>query len=473
MSALTPHRGRWDRAAATHLLNRAGFGPLPEEVEAALRRGLPATVRQLLDFEPEGTRFPMPELPALVELPRRELAGLPPAERQAKQREFQRANREALEAIQGWWIRRMRQSHWPLREKLVLFWHSHFATSAEDVRSARLMFQQNALLRKHCLGDFRTLLIGISRDPAMLRYLDNNTNRKGRPNENYARELLELFTMGIGHYTEDDVKAAARAFTGWTFEEDEFVFRQRDHDFGAKTFLGRTGHFDGTDIIDIILQQPVTARFLAGKLLKFFACDEPDPAVVEALAGVLRDSGYQFRPLLETLFASDYFYSAPVRRTQIKSPAQLVVGTARLLGAQLDERALALAMQQLGQHLLHPPNVKGWDGGETWINTQTLLQRYNFAGFLLTGKTAGTGARFRQRLDRFGPPTHELTKWYPKEACDNPAALVDALVARLLSGPIDAKARQWLIEQAETTRLAERPVRIAHLILSMPDYQLC
>jgi hypothetical protein len=473
MSGLAPYRGRWDRAAAIHLLNRAGFGPLPEEVSAAVRAGLPATVRDLMAFEPEGSRFTLPTLPDLIEFPRRELIGLSQTEREMKLREFRRANQEGLEETRGWWIRRMLHSRWPLREKLVLFWHGHFATSANEVRSARLMFNQNAFLRKHCLADFRTLLVGISQDPAMLRYLDNNTNRKERPNENYARELMELFSMGIGNYTEEDVKAAARAFTGWTFAGEDFEFQERNHDTGPKKFLDRTGNFDGTDIIDIILDQPCTARFMATKLLKFFVTDNPASAVVDELADLLRGNGYQFRPALETLFLSEYFYSAPARRTQIKSPAQLVVGSVRLLGVHLNERALAVAMRNLGQDLLYPPNVKGWDGGETWISTQTLLQRYNFAGFLLSGEMPGDAKRFRFRLDRFGRPKHELATWYPKELCDNVTGLVDSLVARLVQAPLDAQARQWLIQQAETARLSDRPVRVAHLIMSMPDYQLC
>ncbi|MEI6082866.1 MAG: DUF1800 domain-containing protein [Verrucomicrobiota bacterium] len=474
MSTLQPYVGKWNGTLAAHLLNRTGFGPLPAEIERAVAAGLTKTVDGLLSPENEGSQFPMPVMPEVAEFPRRELAALSPEERKKKMEEIQRANREGVEAVRAWWIGRMWRSQWPLREKLVLFWHGHFTSSVMDVKVPRLMFNQNAFFRKNCLGDFRTLLVGISQDPAMLRYLDNNTNRREHPNENYARELMELFSMGIGNYTEDDVKAAARAFTGWTSEGEDFVFNERAHDGNVKTFLNETGRFDGTDIIDIILLQPCTARFMATKLLNYFVTDHPAPAAVEAVAAMLRSNGYQFKPVLRAIFTSDYFYSTTAYRSQIKSPAQLVVGSVRLLDIALDERALGIAMRGLGQDLLAPPNVKGWDGGETWINTTTLLMRYNYAGFLLSGDVPdAVPQKARARLNRLGKPKNKLALLYPPEVVDNAPKLVDALIARLLQTKLDAKARQWLLEQAETARLSERPVRVAHLIMSMPDYQLC
>jgi uncharacterized protein (DUF1800 family) len=395
-------------------------------------------------------------------------------ERQA----VQRANREAMGEIRGWWVQRMISSPRPLEEKLTLFWHGHFTSSVEDVKNARHMFRQNEFLRQNCAGNFHSLVLGISRDPAMLRYLDNNTNRKGKPNENYARELLELFTMGVGNYTEEDVLAAARAFTGWTFRGDEFQFASFHHDYGSKTFLGETGDLDGTDIIAIILKQPVTARFIAKKLFEFFVYENPPPALVEQLAQVLRDGNYELKPFLRTLFRSEVFYSAPAWRTQIKSPAQLVVGTARLLGIQTDPRALAVAMRLLGQDLLAPPTVKGWDGGETWINTNTLLMRYNLSRYFLTGELpgrgggAGTPPRGLRQL-REAAPQHALGTLIPTEIAVEPAKVVNVLVSRLLQAPLETKARQWLIDQAQSVRFKERPAVVAHLIMSMPDYQLC
>jgi uncharacterized protein (DUF1800 family) len=323
-------------------------------------------------------------------------------------------------------------------------------------------------------------VLGISRDPAMLKYLDNNTNRKSHPNENYARELMELFTMGIGNYTEDDVKAAARAFTGWTFRGDDFVFERRQHDDGVKTFLGETGRFDGTDVIDIILRKPATAKFIARKLFAFFVYDNPEPSLAEQLGARLRQHKYEIKPFLRELLTSQALYSPAAYRTQIKSPAQLVIGSARLLDVEIDERALAVAMRGLGQDLLFPPNVKGWDGGEAWINTTTLLMRYNLSRYLLTGKLPDRGQppnnprdRRALRVLRTAMPHTELNKLVGVDVAADAAKLVDTLTGRMLQAKFDDTARQWLIEQAETTRVSERAALVTHLIMSMPDYQLC
>lgn len=483
MSPLEPYRPisarAWDRQLAAHLLNRATFAPLPSEIDQVVADGLEKSVDRLLNFGGEADDGPRPKTPDPSERSRQEMmGGLTPAQRKQKEQEFYRANIESIEDVRSWWIGRMARSKRPLQEKLVLFWHGHFATSADDVKSGRLMYNQNEFLRKNCLADFRTLVLGISRDPAMLRYLDNNTNRRQHPNENYARELMELFTMGIGNYSEDDVKAAARAFTGWTFEGEEFEFHAHDHDDGRKVFLGETGRFDGTDVIDIILKQECTSRFMATKLLKFFVVDEPAPEIVEAVAELLRTSRYQFKPVLRAILTSAYFYSPKVYRLQIKSPAQLVVGSVRLTNSPVEGKMMAAAMRGLGQDLLYPPTVKGWDGGETWINTTTLLLRYNFAGTLLGGETPQGGREMRGEKGRPSKPEHygkknELNALVGPDLPGNPVKLVDVLGARFLQTPLEPKDRQWLIGEAETTRLSERTTRVAHLIMSMPEYQLC
>ncbi len=474
MSVLEPYRGPWSKTLAAHLLNRAGFGGLPADIDHAAKAGLDKSVDALVDFDKiEEVVAPptLPDNPANL----RDVRKLSEEEK----KKLFRSNREAIEDIRGWWIGRMLRTQRPLQEKLTVFWHGHFATSANDVKNARHMYAQNEFLRQHCLAGFRDLLRGISRDPAMLKYLDNNTNRKSHPNENYARELMELFSMGIGNYTEDDVKAAARAFTGWTFRGDEFAIIDRQHDEGEKAFLGRRGNFDGDDVIDIILQQPCTARWMAKKFFAFFVYDDPEPAIVDELAVALRRQDYQFKPFLRALLKSEVFYSPRAWRTQIKSPAQLVLGSVRYLGTEINERALAVAMRLLGQDLLFPPNVKGWDGGETWINTNSLLMRYNMAGYLVEGQIpeSGTlpakGPERRQRLSRFARPKTELEKFYgPDISADGPK-LVDALVARLLQAPVSAAGRAMLIEYTERTRVSERPSTVAHLVMSMPEYQLC
>jgi hypothetical protein len=292
---------------------------------------------------------------------------------------------------------------------------------------------------------------------------------------------MELFSMGIGNYTEDDVKAAARAFTGWTFHDETFVFNNHEHDHDFKTYLGRTGDLDGADAINTILMQPCAAKFMAGKLLRFFVCDDPGTQEINDLAAVIRSNNYEFKPVMRTLLSSELFFSPNAFRSQIKSPAQLVIGAARTLGVTVDERALVFAMRELGQDLLYPPTVKGWDGGETWINTQTLLSRYNFAGYLIEGRPpapVGSAAAKKPRprrfkLEQFGSPQTQLAEICSPDLCSDAGRLVDALAGRLLYARLDAKAYEWIVAQTESTRNDDRAAIAAHLIMSMPDYQLC
>ncbi len=486
MSTLTPFRpsdsNPWDKSLAAHLLNRAGFGALPEEVDQAVAWGFDRTVDHLVDFDkiPDDD-LPAPEMPPLPEQVRKMTATLSQEEQKNAVDKVNHDNGEAIDKLRSWWVRRMIHAKRPLQEKMTLFWHGHLTTSAEDVKQARLLLKQNQFLRENCLGNFCDLLLGISRDPAMLQYLNNNSNRKQHPNENYARELMELFSMGIGNYTEDDVKAAARAFTGWTYHEETFTFNDREHDYGTKTYLGHTGNLDGGDVIDIILQQPCTSRFMAKKLLRFFVCDDPTSQEIDGLASVIRAHNYEFKPVVRALLGSEIFFSAKAFRTQIKSPVQLVVGAARTLGVTVDEHALVMVARGLGQDLLYPPTVKGWDGGETWINTQTLLLRYNFAGYLIDGQPPAPGPSGAAKKppphqfpwDRYGVPQTQLAQLCIPEFDLDPAGLVNALMGRMLYASLDAQAHQWLVEQAQATPTLDRPSIVAHLIMSMPDYQLC
>jgi uncharacterized protein (DUF1800 family) len=264
---------------------------------------------------------------------------------------------------------------------MTLFWHNHFVSSQQKVRSPQLMYRQNALLRRHALGSFRDMLHAVARDPAMVIYLDSANNRKGSPNENFAREVMELFTLGEGNYTEADVKEAARAFTGWSIDIDtgEFLFRPAAHDDGVKTVLGRTGALQGDAVLDILLEQPQTGEFVAAKLWREFVSRNPDPAEVKRVGRVFRDSGYDIRAALRAVLVSDAFYAPQNRAALIKSPVDLVVGTLRQFGFKTGEvMPFVFTANQLGQSLFAPPNVKGWPGGEAWINSTTLLGRKAF-----------------------------------------------------------------------------------------------
>jgi uncharacterized protein (DUF1800 family) len=267
----------------------------------------------------------------------------------------------------------------PLEERLTLFWHGHFATGENKVRDYRMMLRQNSMLRANASGRLQDLLVGILKDPAMLVYLDNGENVKAHPNENFGRELLELFTMGVGNYSERDVREAARAFTGWTNDALTFKFDASQHDFGEKTFLGRTGPLNGEDVIDTILKQPVTGEFVAAKLYRFFVRDEISTPTRADLGRSFRESGYQVKPLLKRIFLSRDFYAAPSYATQIKSPIHLVVSTYRKMGLREIPTIPDFGRMTgaLGQSLFDPPNVAGWAGGRTWITPSTLLQRGN------------------------------------------------------------------------------------------------
>ncbi len=394
----------WSTAQAAHLLRRAGFGGPPAQIRHLTQLGRDPAVDLLLHYETtpqDHPDFPVENMPDRP--PLRMFADLSEDERRQLRQMFQRLGVGYQASLQDWWLQRMVATSRPLEEKMTLFWHGLLTSGFREVREPRSLYRQNAFLREHALADFRTILRGISRDRAMLLYLDGAKNVKQHPNENYARELMELFTMGVGNYTEQDVKEAARAFTGWTCDESgRFDVRQREHDGGEKTFLGRTGRFDGDDIIDIILEQPATSRYLARRLLTFFVEPEPADDVIDALAGQLRRSDYRIRDAMSTLLRSNYFYAKRVRFALIKSPAELVVGSARLLETPICQvRAAHQQMAQMGQELFQPPNVKGWDGGRAWINTSTLFIRYNTVAGLLNGVPGrGPGDRMARLADR-------------------------------------------------------------------------
>jgi uncharacterized protein (DUF1800 family) len=391
------------REQAEHLLNRAGFGGTPEEVDRLVALGREGAVRAL--FEPLGGEeyAALPEFETIVDgyPTRAELAGLTPEERKARIDEVQKQDRRQGEMFRVWWIDRMVSSPAPLEEKMTLFWHGYFTSSIRDVKESRMMIRQNELLRKHALGSFRRLLHSVSRDPAMLRYLNNNQNRKDRPNENFAREVMELFTLGLGNYTEKDIKEAARAFTGWTVRDAEFVVQRKQHDDGVKTVLGKTGNFDGGDILDILLAHEAAPRHVATRLLDHFVGPTIPKGMVERYAKLLRAHDWEMRPVLEALFKDPDFYRPEVVGNKILGPVEFLVGISRRMGEAPPGELLVSGSTILGQSLLDPPNVKGWEEGEAWITTATFLQRGNIAGYLVQGVDP---RRIRDDFMRDDPP---------------------------------------------------------------------
>ena len=394
----------WSRASAAHLLERGGFGGTPEEIEIfsrltpeqAVERILRSEPGELPPFEHSGVHDPglepfPPSRPATTTLARETGEALGIHVKPAGNRRMQpvvnrffywlRASYLETNRLAYWWAERMLTTGWPLQEKMALFWHGHFAVSETKVRDYRKMERQLDLFHRLGTGNFRELLVAVSQDPAMLAFLDAGINVKGAPNENFAREIMELFTMGEGNYTETDIREAARGFTGWNFVDLEFVVNEDQHDDGSKTVLGKTGNFDGVDVIDIILEEPVTAEFIAAKIYRYFVREELSPTLQKQLAALLRDGGYELTPLLRTLFLSRDFYSPASLAGQIKSPTQLVVSTYRKLGLREVPGVpdFNSATSELGQQLFRPPTVAGWPSGRAWITPGLLLSRANFA----------------------------------------------------------------------------------------------
>jgi uncharacterized protein (DUF1800 family) len=413
----------------------------------------------------------------------------PEDRRQAQQAE-QRAQNQHIIELRGWWLNRMAKGPRPFQEKMVLFWHGHFATSYEKVRDAYFMWRQNDLFRRLATDYWLRLLIETGRDPAMLIWLDQAQSRKEHPNENYAREVMELFSLGEGHYAEKDVTEGARALTGWSLDRDteKFIFRPLFHDNGDKTFLGLTGNLNGDDVMAQIVRQPQDAVFITGKLWNFFAGQPPSDDLNKALAGAFVENARCFKPFLRVMFSSEEFYSESVLRNQVKSPVQWLVGTARMLECDLPPAFISAAIaRSLGQDLFAPPNVKGWDGGITWITTNTLLERYNDAATLVQGTTqqlsasdfarkpGGPGGaiqeRAAQRVHIGGVDVEKILT--PEERADK-NKLVASLQHRLLQSTFSNKQDQVLRDFLDSRpKLADADIRnVIRLVMSTPDYQV-
>jgi uncharacterized protein (DUF1800 family) len=439
----------WNLKWAGHLLRRAVFSPSWEELQLALKDGPEATVDRLLAGGEEADDFD-----ALADDAARGLA-------------VSTRNDTVLE-YQALWIYRMLQTPAPLRERMTLFWHNHFATGVSKVRQPGLMQQQNAIIRKHALGKFAPFLLEMSRDPAMLIWLDSNSNRKGKANENYAREVMELFSLGVGNYTEKDVQEAARAFTGWHTAGGQFIFNERLHDDAEKTILGQKGKWDGGDVIRIIHQQPAAGRFLARKLYRYFVSenDTPADALIEPLAEQIRKSDYDMKAAVKMVLRSKIFFSPQAYRQRVKSPVELIVGLVRSLGGmETSPSAIANLLEGMGQALYNPPTVKGWDGGKAWLNSATLLARHNAAWSLVGGENE----QFKRRVD--------AAVLAERHGGEEPSKQVAFLLDLFLQGDVSRKAAPKLLAYLKESdpKGPEREKRLremAHTILVLPEYQL-
>ena len=380
-SAVPAPAVRWDARAVEHLLNRAGFGARPSEIEAGVALGQAALVEKLVtertEIEPFFyERIEAPDIKVLKTLSKEERA--------AKVRDVREKDRKQLLDYTSWWYDRMTSGVDPLRERMVLFWHGFFTSSFDDVKRSWLLIEQNQMVRAGALVSYSDLLSRMLKDAAMLTYLDNQVNKKGSPNENLARELLELFSLGAGNYTEHDVKEAARALTGrGVSREGHYEFHKRLHDDGKKTVLGVTDLLDGDDLVKIILAQDACSRWVAGKLLAYFEGVEPSPERLADYAAFLRQNEYRLQPFLRRLFLDPQFYRDEIVGVRVQSPVDYLVGFTRRAGVQVPAEVLASGSNLLGQRLFWPPSVKGWEEGEAWISTATIMQRGNLAGFML------------------------------------------------------------------------------------------
>jgi uncharacterized protein (DUF1800 family) len=417
-AALAPYTGHFGPRQAAHLLRRAGFGGTPADIAAFVSLDAQRAVDAVFHAnDPDGafTDYPL------------NLGSFTTA---------QFAQRKS--AVQVWWLDRMLRTRRQLAEKMTLVWHNHFATSLSKV-PPELMAEQIDLFRLQGLGNFRTLLASVTRNPAMLVWLDNRYNTKAHPNENYAREVMELFALGLGNYTENDVKEGARAFTGWTLKNNTALYRPDLHDDGLKTFLGRTGSFDADDAIAIIVEQPVHQRFIARMLLEAFVYSDPEPELIEGIASTYALSGYDLAKTVGTIIRSNVFYSPRAYRSEPKSPIEFAIGTLRTIGATTIPPNLPGVLARMGQEPLNPPTVKGWDGGPTWINTSTMLARFNFINALIATKTNVDPDVFVRNAGGF-----DATR------------IVDALVTQALQDDVTDDVRATLVAYLDgTTGAAE------------------
>jgi uncharacterized protein (DUF1800 family) len=478
-----------NRLKNQHLLWRAGFGPMAEnaaELDKISQKELWNLLLKTSSKTPEKINVAQSLVDGLFK-GIQDVANMQKQELTNDQKKMIREqSREDLKNLNLRWLDEMINNEGQLREKMSLFWHGHFAC-----RVINSYFQQELLqtIRENALGSFKDLLVAVSKSPSMLSFLNNQQNKKQHPNENFAREVMELFTMGRGNYTETDVKEAARSFTGWGFNlKGEFQFRKFQHDTDSKTFLGKTGNFDGDDVLNILLEQKQTARYITKKIYKYFVNEKPDDAKVEWLANRFYENNYNIQKLLTDIFTSDWFYDEKNIGTQIKSPVQLLAGIRRLLPMELEnDQAQLLFQRALGQILFYPPNVAGWPGGKTWIDSSSLMLRLRIPQIL----TANDVMDIRPKTDDDvqGGMMEAATKKM-KNAVKGGTATTDwSLVAKIFEATPREKLQQKITETVLQTKGHINDTVLAKYLnnesrenftkstivnlMCTPEYQLC
>ncbi|HEY8695079.1 MAG TPA: DUF1800 domain-containing protein [Chloroflexota bacterium] len=424
------------RQLISHLLRRAGFGGTPAELDQYAQLGYQGAVEQLLNFEQTPDDYPAYD------------ASADPAK-----------GRRGIGQLQLWWLNRMLTTKRPLQEKMTLFWHGHFATAVSKVNQAGWLYNQNQLFRQNALGPFQTMLTAVSKDPAMMFFLDSQTNRRGAPNENYGREVMELFTMGVGSYTEQDVKEGARALTGWTVKRDSDTsqFVPARFDDGDKSYLGHSGNLGLDDVVSILAGSPNTAKFLGRKLARFFTSDNPDDGTVGAIANTFATSNGDMKAVMRTDLNSDAFRDPGNFMNKITSPAEYVITNLKLLGAKSVDQSVLAAMRNMGQEVFNPPNVAGWPGNRSWLNTDTIFTRLNFADRIVSNRATD------------GP-----TYVDPSAILGGASDAIGRFVDLLTDGFVADANRQVLQDYfSGAAKAADAKLRgLVHLILSTPTAHL-
>ncbi len=451
-----------------HLYARAGFGLRFADLQKAKHLTIRKAVKAL--FKDSETDEPLAVVQGSADL-----MAVIKGEAEVKKL-FVQQQRQQEKELNLAWFKQLYTTEAVLREKMTLFWHNHFACRVNNAAFAQ---QLNNIQRNNALGNFKELTLQVSQSPAMLQFLNNQQNRKNHPNENFARELMELFTIGRGNYTEQDVKESARAFTGWGFDKDgKFVLRPFQHDGGQKTFLGKTGNFSGEDIINILLEQKQTARFICGKLYKYLVNEQPDPGHIEAMAEVFFTANYEIRPLLEFVFNADWFYDDKNTGNLIKSPVELAVGLTRQFYISYQRPEVLLDFQRtLGQTLFNPPNVAGWPGGRNWIDSSSLMYRLKIPSIVLdgglidfTGKADPEDEAYiaanRYRQNAVNSRVQAQPNW-DKFLGDIPKNLSNADIAQFLLEPKPGQNLKKNILQTNEIKT------LAIEVVSTPEYQLC